>query len=246
MVDTMIRLFESTAISFLSNGLGALPDASKCEVVEERNGSYELELEYHISGKRYSDIELRRIIVAKPNPYSAPQPFRIYNISKPINGLVTVKAEHISYDMTGYPIMPFKAGSAAEAFEGLKRHSVVDCPFEFYTDQDASGELELVKPLSMRALLGGSENSILDVYGGEYEFDGYQATLHANRGANRGVTIRYGKNMTDLTQEENCSDVYTAVYPFFYSDEWGLVDLPEKMVQAPGTYDYVRVYPLDV
>ena len=104
MVDSLIRLFESTATTFQSNGLGGLSDASKCEVVEERNGSFELEMEYHISGRRYSDLKLRRIIVAKPNPYSDPQPFRIYSISKPINGLVTIKAEHISYDMSGYPV----------------------------------------------------------------------------------------------------------------------------------------------
>ena len=87
MVDNMIRLFESTARSFSTNGLGALSEASKCEVVEERNGSFELELEYHVSGKHYKDLELRRIIVAKPNPYADSQPFRIYDISKPINGL---------------------------------------------------------------------------------------------------------------------------------------------------------------
>ncbi len=109
MVDSLIRLFESTATSFFTNGLGGLSDASKCEVVEERNGAFELEMEYHISGKRYDDLQLRRIIVAKSNPYSDPQPFRIYEISKPINGIVTVKAEHISYDMTGYPVSPFSA-----------------------------------------------------------------------------------------------------------------------------------------
>ncbi len=246
MVDTMIRLFDSTAMSFLSNGLGTLSDASKCEVVEERNGSFELELEYHISGKRYSDLELRRIIVAKPNPYAKPQPFRIYNISKPMNGLVTVKAEHISYDMTGYPLSPFKAQNVAEAFKNLKEHSIVECPFVFSTDKDTESELELVKPASMRSMLGGSDQSILDIYGGEYEFNGYQVILHEQRGSNHGVTIRYGKNMTDLTQEENCSNVYTAVYPFFYSEEWGMVELPEKIVPAPGTYNYTRIYPLDV
>lgn len=247
MVDTMISLFESTATSFLTNGLGSLPDASKCEVVEERNGSYELELEYHISGKRYSELELRRIILVKPNPYSNPQPFRIYEISKPINGLVTVKAEHISYDMTGYPVSPFAASDAASALSGLKDNSVVDdCPFEFSTDMSCTGDFAILKPESMRTLLGGFDESILGLYGGEYEFDVYKTILHASRGTDSGVTVRYGKNMTDLKQEENCSNVYTAVYPFWYSDEWGLIELPEKTVATPGTYDYVRIYPLDL
>ncbi len=254
MVDNMIRLFESTARSFSTNGLGALSEASKCEVVEERNGSFELELEYHVSGKHYKDLELRRIIVAKPNPYADSQPFRIYDISKPINGLVTIKAEHISYDMSGYPVSSIKADTAREALNQVKENCITECPFEFSTDLAESGSLAIQKPVSMRALLGGSGDSILDVFGGEYEFDGYKTILHDSRGTNRGVTIRYGKNMTDLSQEENCSNVYTAVYPYFWfegdeNDEERLVELPDaekKIVPTPGTYDFTRIYPLDV
>lgn len=288
----MIRLFESTATYFLSNGLGSLPDVSKCEVVEERNGSFELEMNYHISGKRYSDLELGRIIVAKPNPYANPQPFRIYSISKPMNGLVTIKAEHISYDMAGYPVSRFTASNVGEAFKKLKSESVVEnCPFIFslcgfdddssskstYEDDsdsnnkstckndsnsnnestcedDSESDCEFViqKPASMRSILGGSTGSILDVYGGEYEFDGYNTILHKERGIDRGVTIRYGKNMTDLNQEENCSNVYTAVYPYFLfedkeNEQSILVELPEKTIPIPdATYNYTRIYPLDV
>ena len=253
MVDTMIRLFESTATSFLTNGIGNLSDALKCEVVEERNGSYELELEYHISGKRYSELELRRIIVAKPNPYADPQPFRIYEISKPINGLVTVRAEHISYDMSGYPVAPFTAESAGAALACIKNGCITNCPFEFSTDiAGGNGKtLSIKKPETMRSLLGGSDNSVLDIFGGEYEFNQYRVILHNKRGANRGVSIRSGKNMTDLKQEENCSNVYTAVYPYFLFEdsETGqsiLIEIPEKTVAAPGTYNFTRIYPLDV
>lgn len=246
MVDAMIRLFPSSASAFESNGLGSLGDAVKCEVVEETNGAFELEMQYHISGRRYRDLRLRQIIVAKPNPYAAAQPFRIYEISKPINGLVTVKAEHISYDMAGYPVSAFTANSAGAALSSLKSKSISPCPFTFSTDNGATGTLEVKKPASMRSLLSGADGTIQGVYGGEYEFDGYHVTLHANRGSDRGVTIRYGKNMTDLTQEENCSNVYTEVYPFWYSDEWGLIELPEKTIKLSGTYDYTRVYPLDV
>ena len=245
MVDTMIRLFETTATVFTTNGLGSMPDASSCEVVEERNGEFELEMTYHISGKRYSELKLRRILVAKPNSYANPQPFRIYEISKPINGLVTIKAEHIRYDMRGYPVSPFKAGTVSSALSSLASNSIVNQPFEFTTDLSANGELSIDKPTSMSSLLGGNDNSILGIYGGEYEFDRYKVTLHSERGNDNGVTIRYGKNMTDLTQEENCNNVYTAVYPFWYSDEWGLIELPEKTI-ATGTYDYTKIYPLDL
>ena len=246
MVDTMITLHESTETSFTTNGLGALSDAILCEVTEERNGEFELEMEYPVTGIRYKELQLRRIIMAKPNPYSDSQPFRIYAITKPINGIVTVNAAHISYDMSGYPVSAFVADTIQNAFINMKSASAVNCPFSFSTDKTTTANMKVVKPSSMRSLLGGVEGSILDTYGGEYEFDKYNVKLWNKRGADRGVSIRYGKNLTDLKQEENCSSVYTGVYPFWYSEQEGLVQLDEKILKAPGTYNFTRIYPLDL
>ena len=234
MVDTMITLHESTETSFTTNGLGTLSDAITCEVTEERNGEFELEIEYPVTGIRYKELQLRRIIMAKPNPYSDPQPFRIYAITKPINGIVTINAEHISYDMSGYPVSAFAADTVQNAFINMKSASAVDCPFSFSTDKTTTANMTVLKPSSMRSLLGGVDGSILDVYGGEYEFDKFNVKLWNKRGADRGVSIRYGKNLTDLKQEENCSSVYTGVYPFWYSEQEGLVQLDEKIVKAYG------------
>ena len=106
-------LFESTAKSFNNNGIGILSDAAFCEVTEERNGIFELVLNYPISGLHYSKIKYRSIILAKPNATAEAQPFRVYKVTKPINGIVTVYAQHISYDLSGNPVLPFTAGSAA-------------------------------------------------------------------------------------------------------------------------------------
>lgn len=242
----MITLHESTETSFTTNGLGALSDAILCEVTEERNGEFELEMEYPVTGIRYKELQLRRIIMAKPNPYSDSQPFRIYAITKPINGIVTVNAAHISYDMSGYPVSVFVADTIQNAFINMMSASAVNCPFSFSTDKTTTANMKVVKPSSMRSLLGGVEGSILDTYGGEYEFDKYNVKLWNKRGADRGVSIRYGKNLTDLKQEENCSSVYTGVYPFWYSEQEGLVQLDEKILKAPGTYNFTRIYPLDL
>ena len=246
MVDTMITLHESTETSFTTNGLGTLSDSITCEVTEERNGEFELEMEYPVTGIRYKELQLRRIIMAKPNPYSDLQPFRIYAITKPINGIVTINAEHISYDMSGYPVSAFAADSVQNAFINMKSASAVTCPFSFSTDKTTTANMTVLKPSSMRSLLGGVDGSILDVYGGEYEFDKFNVKLWNKRGADRGVSIRYGKNLTDLKQEENCSSVYTGVYPFWYSEQEGLVQLNEKIVKASGTYNFTRIYPLDL
>jgi phage-related protein len=130
---------------------------------------------------------------------------------------------------------------------GLKKNAVVDCPFEFWTDKETQANFKVSVPASIRSRLGGVAGSILDVYGGEYEFDNYTVKLHNNRGMNRGVSIRYGKNLTDIKQDQNCSNVSTGVYPYWVSPEDGtLVELPEKIVEAKGNYNFVKIRPLDM
>jgi phage minor structural protein len=248
MVDALITLHESNddIENTYNLGIGSLFEALSCEVTEERNGEFELVMEYPITGKWFKELRLRRIIMAEPNPYSDRQAFRIYAITKPINGIVTLNAEHISYDLSGYPVQPFKADGIQNALSSLVSNCAVPCPFRFSTSRLTSAQMTVSKPASIRSLLGGMSGSLLDIYGGEYEFDNYDVKLENERGADRGVSIRYGKNLTDLKQEENCSSVYTGVYPFWYSEQDGLFQLSEKIVSAPGTYDFTRIYPLDL
>ena len=154
----------------------------------------------------YDKIGFNMILVAKPTPYANPQPFRIYSISKPIDGLVTINAQHISYDLSGVSVSPFSANSVVNAFNQMKSKAVGFCPFTFWTDIVSSHTIGYPIPMSMRSILGGTEGSILDIFGGEYEFDNFVVKLHQNRGSNSGVSIRYGKNLTDITQDENCNN----------------------------------------
>lgn len=234
-------LFAPTATAFTTNGLGKLSDAASCTVKETRNGAFELTLKYPIEGIHYSEIQQRSIILAKPNPVDLAQPFRVYRISKPINGLVTVYAYHISYDLTGIPVSPYSAASVQAALAGFSTYAAVTNPFTFWSDMTASGDFTVKAPASVRSLL----ETVLEVYGGEYKYDKYTVRLYQQRGVNRGVTIRYGKNLTDLKQDENCSNVYTGVYAY-YSDGNGIVETSPKVTPAPGTYDYTRVLPLDL
>lgn len=250
----MIKLFDSNATEFDTLGIGVLNDAIKCLVSEERNGPFELELQYPIDGIHYDDIKLRNIIVTKPNPFASYQAFRIYYISKPINCIVTINAEHISYDMSGMTVSPFTANDVASALSGLKSNSTPSCPFDFSTDKTVIAPFQVKVPSTLRSLLGGTEGSILDVYGtGEYEFSNYNVYFRTHRGEDRGVVIRYGKNLTDLTQEENCSKVYTHVYPYWAGTQYSdgnssdvLVTLPEKTVAVSGTFSFTRVLPIDL
>lgn len=242
-------LYSATETNFDHNGIGILSACVSCEVTEEANGIFELAMTYPMDGIHFDEIGDRAIIKANANQLRNPQLFRVYAISKPMNGIVTVLAEHISYDLSGIPVKPFSASTAASALSGLKSNAVVDCPFDFWTDKSTSANFKVTVPASIRSRLGGVAGSILDVYGGEYEFDNYTVKLHNNRGMNRGVSIRYGKNLTDIQQEQNCASVATGVYPYWAGDVDGihvLVELPEKIVNSPGTYNFVKIRTLDL
>ena len=238
-------LYSSVETDFSHNGLGILNDCVSCVVTEEANGIFELEMEYPMDGIHYEDILNRSIIKAKPDQFREPQLFRIYHKSKPLSGIVSVSAEHISYDLSGIPVSPFVAESASHALQSLKNNAATECPFEFWTDKATSGKFTVSVPSSIRSKFGGSSGSILDVYGGEFEFDNFKVKLHKNRGFNRGVSIRYGKNLTNIKQDENCSNVATGIYPFWANQDGELVELPEKIVNAEGTYNFSRVKTVD-
>ena len=238
-------LFPATAASWTTQGLGALSDAVSCIVTEERNGIFELEMQYPVSGVHFSEMQNRCIILAIPSPYRAAQPFRIYRITKPLNGICTVYAQHISYDLSGVPLNPFTAGSAPAAMAGLQSNEEGGSPFTFWTDKDTKANFAVTVPSSIRSVLGGKTGSILDAYGGEYAWDGYTVRLYNPRGQDNGVRIAYGKNLTDLEQDENISNVATGIYPYWADTEGNLVVCDPKVVPAPGSYDFTRVVPVD-
>lgn len=240
------RLYPPTATAWDTNGLGALSDCISCVVEETLNGPFELEMQYRLNGLHYADITLRSIILAKPNPTARPQPFRVYKISRPINGVVTINAQHLSYDLSGIVIEPFNAPSLASALEGMKTNAVTENPFEYETDKTVISDFVVSYPSSARSLVAGQRGSLLDTYGGELEFDRYQVKIWAHRGKDNGVTIRYGKNMTDVNQEEDGSGVYTGVYPYWYSEEEGSADLGSSYVPVEGEFDFTRILLLDL
>lgn len=212
-------LFPADAETFTTQGLGALSGAISCIVTEVANGEYELEMEYPVSGIHFEEIQKETIIYQIPSPYRAPQPFRVYKIAKEMDGVAMVYANHISYDLRGVPVKPFSAQSAAEAMSRMEASTMKDCPFSFNTDKDVESAFSLKVPTACRSVLGGISGSILDVYGGEYLFDTFVVKLMTNRGSDNGVTIRYGKNLTDMVSEENALDYVTGIVPFWQQED---------------------------
>lgn len=244
-------LFDKTATTFTTNGLGRL-DCHDCKVTEERNGIYELEMTIAESALHADQIEMTSIIVVRASQNSGLQAFRVYRITKPLNGVFKVYANHISYQLSLIPTMPFSivASSSAcqDTLDGLVNSAVETCPFTFTTDVTTVASYNQTVPASIRSRLGGTEGSVLDQFGGEYEWDNYDVTLHANRGVTTPtVTLRYGKNITDLNQEENIANTITGIVPFWADNEGNIVTLPEKVVNSPyaSSYPFKRTVPHD-
>lgn len=231
-------LYEGDETEFRSNGIGRLSDAIRCEVTEKRNGTYELELDYPISGSHYNDICEGDIIYTTHDETRRPQPFDIYARSAPLNGVVTFYAHHISYRLGKIVAKPFTASSCAQVMTVINNKSMNDNPFTFWTDKETTGNFNCAVPRTVKDILGGSEGSVLDVYGkAEYEWDGFTVKLHTNRGQDKDITIRYGKNLTGALYETDTSGMYSAVAPFWQSvDGSEVVFLDEGIVLPDEPY----------
>ena len=202
--DTLTQMTSSQ-----TNGLGRL-NAMSCVVTEERNGIYEAELTVFIDDEHFSSLSVGSVLKLMTN--EGLQMFRVYQITKPINGVCSVYAHHITYDLAKAPVMPFTATGATNVVNGLVSHMASTYEFTMITDiVNALSVFTLTEPKYFRECLGGYQGSILDVFGGEYEWDNTTVKLLAHRGSDNGVQIRYGKNLTDIQQETNIESMYDAV-----------------------------------
>lgn len=225
-------LYAPGAADFSTYGIGALTDTVSCEVTEERNGLFECLLKYPITGQHYGRIAKECIIKAKPNDTAKPQAFRIYRITKPLNGIVSIYGQHISYDLANVPVMPFTAEGRSPQLI-LSQLLAGDTRFTGWTDYSEAKAFSVIQPKSVRACLGGSEGSMLSKWHGEYEWDNFTVKFHTHRGQKTGVVIEYGKNLTALEQDEDNSGVYTSLLPYAVftaegSDTETVVTLPEE------------------
>ena len=236
-------LYGNTETAFRTNGLGRL-DALTCKVSRRLNDFDTLEMSYPSYGEHARELIPGNIIYCETG--EGPQPFRIYEVQKSFQTF-EVYANHLSYDLCGYPVKPFTAQSASDAIGYLSTRAVIATPFTFSTDLSVSAELVSDKPDSIRAVMGGSDESILGVYGGEWKFDHFKCELLTARGSDKGVEIRYGKNLTELTAVGNNEEAYTGAVAY-YSNSGTYVSsnvqyldqtaVPQKILVTDHTGDF--------
>ena len=243
-------LYDKGETAFISNGLGRLRDCISAVVCEERNNIYELNFEYPIDGVNYDRIQLGRIVAVEHDESGDVQPFDIISYSRPINGVVTFHCVHISYRQTAMAVSGTNINSLADAFTMLGSAEPTN-PFNYWTDKDSVGFLASADgvPHSVRQVLGGMEGSILDAYGGEYEWDKWTVKLWSSRGTLKNFTIRYGVNLTEYEEEVDYSDTYNAVIPFWKGQDGNgevVVKGDKVSVSYPSFNGQERCIPLDL
>lgn len=238
-------LFEQRDNDFTTNGIGRIADATNCLVTEELSGTggaYEIEFDCPVDDKHYNDLRVGRQIAVAVSDGTI-QPFRINSISRPISGVVTVHGYHRTYDTKRITVMPSHTAprSPAELWSYVKTGGggLGENPFTFTSEITDQKVFQIDKPVTLQQLIGGDDPSMIYIYGGELEFDQLAIKLLQRRGENRGVTVRYAKNMTDMVAVEE-SEPYAAIVPYANGNNGGVVTGYGAIVEAllvAGDYD---------
>lgn len=234
-------IYEPGETSFISNGLGRLRDCIDCRVTEGKNEVYECDFSYPVDGANFDLIQCGRIIAVTHDDGGKIQPYDIVSYSKPINGIVDFHAVHVSYRQSGIVAKGTNISSITDAFAMLKNSAQPSNPFTYETDIESNAYMASADgvPRSVRQFLGGIEGSILDAYGGEYEFDKFNVILHQHRGQMRDFAIRYGVNMLDFKDDTDFSETYTSCVPYWKGNDNGaeVLVIGDRVDMAGASYN---------
>ncbi|MBO1101400.1 phage tail spike protein [Enterococcus hirae] len=244
-----IILYEKKDNDWSSLGLGPLTEVINPLVTREKNGVYDLTFQYPVSGKLFNELKVGRWITANAGPtiVARKQKFEIAQITKPKNGIVTVYCEHYRYKLLRSIVtigIRYENIPAQTALNYLKERMQPKGDFSFYSDVGTKSSIDFTDPSKFKnaqEALGGVAGSILDNFGGEYLFDNNQVKLLVEAGKKTNIVIAYGKNLTDITQEETIENTYTSIYGWAKKgtgDDEEILTLPEIYIDS----DYVNNY----
>ncbi|MCC2745015.1 hypothetical protein LK472_06290 [Leuconostoc lactis] len=249
-------IFEKGTRDFSTLGLGLLSDAIQATTTEELNGQFIFEMDYPVSGNNADLIKENRIIVVNSGHILKRQGFIIRQIVRKIDLTMTVYAEHVSYATLDVALAPIGtiSGDAKTALEHWKRMLVPAVDFTVDSDILTTNSTSIGAPEfeTARQGLGGHVGSILDVWGGEYQFDNWHIRLLKQRGKSTNAIIAYGRNLISFEQDTNIVDTYTSVYPYYQEnsgDDGNKTHfLPERTVDSEfvGKYPNPKVLMLDL
>ena len=230
--------------------LGSLNDCTRLYVTEERNGIYEAEFDLPVNSALHNKIKTGCFIYAKPDDISENQKFRVYgHLYDKIKKVTTFYCEHIRYKLSGVPVAPKTySGTPASILSEMLTSVKSSTEFSVWSDISTVKDVKMEVPSTAGAMLAGQEGSILDVFGGEYEFDNYIVKLYRNRGQEKKTEIRYRKNLTGFTCKEDKTSTYTHVYPYYRNEDGVYVELDSKVITLGNAWKlpFENCYMLDL
>ena len=233
----MIRIYDKNETDFTHNGIGILKDVISCTCKEELNGKYELEFEYQVGGAFYDYIVEENIVKAPVgNPSGDDQLFRIKLISRQLKK-IKVYAVHIFYDLADNflaDVAPTNKGGNAAIQWMLER---TDFPNDFIGSSDIQtiASARYVRRNFVEALIG-SDNAFVNTWGGELYRNNKTFAMNINKGVDRGVQIRYRKNMKEINWDIDITGIVTRIYPVGFD---GLT-IPEHYIDSPLINNYIH------
>lgn len=248
-------LYEKNETAFSSNGICRLRDCLSCVVTEERNGIYECDFEYPVTGAHYNEIVCGRIIAVTHDDSGDVQPFDIVGYTAPINGVVSFHAVHISYRLNTVAGINTQVTGAHNAqffltrFQNFCAAAGPGKQFTFTTNISTTAYCALFAqrnmPYIVRQWMGGTEGSVLDTFHGEWKFDRFQVALLSARGVQRDFQIRYGLNMTEYNDEVDFSGSANSFISFWKGDNYAINSgtVADVLPSYSGRKDYT-VYDL--
>lgn len=244
-------LYNATETLFDSYGLGEI-DANKATATREKNGNYSLYIEYPVGGSLTPLFKQDMRIKSDAGVRTKNQTFYISRIVKDSSHVIKIYAKHISHltETMGIVHGTIAVGDANAALSRWSESLVGGVEFRTWSDIETEGKTSWTvdKFKTAREALGGIEGSILDVWGGEYEFDNTTIRLHKQLGRKTPTVLQYGRNILSAEEDENSESSYTSIYPYASytpeADEGGrqadpvFVTLPEKIVDS----QWVKMY----
>lgn len=256
-------LYNANETAFETYGLGEI-DATKAQVTRERNGNYTLYIEYPASGPLAGTFKNDMRIKSDAGLRTKNQTFFISRIVKDSSGISKIYAKHISHLTETMAIRnnTNATGTAQAALAIWALNALGGIRFDTWSDIDLTSKTSwnIADFKTARDVLGGVKGSILDVWGGEYEFDNTVIRLHKQLGRKSPTVLEYGRNILRAEDDQDIEGAYTSVYPYatYTPENQGngdggatsqqvTVELPEKYVDGPyiGLYNERRVLIVD-
>lgn len=237
-------IFKPGEKDFTTNGLGRLIDATRCEITEEANGKYELEMDYPAIS-RFSDyFENGYQIKAKPNDLEEYHIFEIKQTFKDtFTNSIVIYAQSRTYKLGNRQVrlVTVDNRNGAEAMRLIEQNMDEPCDIKLHSDINTASST-IFEARNVLNCIAGEQGSLLQYWGGEIKREPFKLSLLRRRGRDNVGTVRYGKDLKGLTIKFDWQSIVTKVLPFAELQS-GADGTSQRIYGDAVKSEYINKYP---